>query len=130
MPNTLGNSVVHNCGHITVASTVIPVEPPHAIEIRDEQGDMLLIIGYQGEVRFGKNPNEAARRLVSLCQAHIDTDAAGVRAMQRSYRRGLEKCLRLAGNVEKDQLIDLLDQEIKVRLESEMMQLLRETGEE
>ena len=103
---------------------------PNAIEIRNDLRETLLTISAQGDVQFLKNPNQAAQQLVKLCQNHIDKKAARVSAMQRSYRRGVEKCLRLARTMEKDQLISLLEKEINVRLGSEMIQLLKETGEE
>jgi len=106
-----------------------PARPP-AIEIHNDLGETLLTISAQGDVEFLKNPNHAAQQLVKLCQNYIDQKAVRASAMQRSYRRGVEKCLRLARTMEKDQLIDLLEREISVRLGSEMTQLLKETGEE
>lgn len=118
----------NNAGYNTTLSTSIAPSPP--LTITNDLGETTMVITSSGEVKFFKTPNEATRKFMTLCEHHIDKKAAGINAIQRSYRRGVEKCLRLARTMEKDQLILLLEQEINVRLGSEMMQLLRKEGKE
>lgn len=117
----------NNTGYVTTLSAIAP---NHALLIKNDLGETALVITNSGEIKFFKTPNEATRKFMTLCEHHIDKKAAGINAIQRSYRRGVEKCLRLARTMEKDQLILLLEQEINVRLGSEMMQLLRKEGKE
>jgi len=118
----------NNAGYRTTIGTSIAPSPP--LKIINDLGETTMVITSSGEVKFFKTPNEATRKFITLCEHHIDKKAAGINAIQRSYRRGVEKCLRLARTMEKDQLILLLEQEINVRLGSEMMQLLRKEGKE
>ena len=126
---------VLNHGNIDTASVLrVPsytyAALPNAIEVCNEQAEKLMTISGQGEVVFHKTPNKAAEQLVNLCYNSIDIRAASLVARQRSYRRGVEKCLRLARVMEKDQLIDLLEQEVNVRLGSEMLHRLQDEGTE
>lgn len=134
----LGQGVIYNYGNLTTTGVVSTYSysgtlnlttttyREFAFQLKDSSNQTLLDITNAGEIRFHGKPSKAARQLVGLCQYQIDEKTAGVQAMQRSYRRAVEKCLKLARTMEKDQLIELLEQEINVRLASEMMMLLKE----
>ena len=101
-----------------------------ALTILNSYNEPLLMISRHGDIKFNGPPSQAADRLLQSLGGAIDRAAAGKLAMDRSYRRAIEKCLRLAQRMEKDEYIAMLEQELQTRQNNSVLMALRDIEEE
>lgn len=115
---------VHNWQYtynVTVSS------PDNILLINNSQGHPILKITKHGEVSWQGSANQAAGQFVKLIQHQIDKQVVGPAALQRSYLRGMEKCLKMAEHLEHSLFCQKLTTEIQLRKQKVMMQELSGT---
>ena len=101
--------------------------PDNILVINNAQGHPILKITKHGEVSWHGSANQAANQLVNLIQHQIDNHIVGPAALQRSYLRGMEKCLQMAEHLEHSLFCQKLTTEIQLRKQKVMMQELSGT---
>lgn len=101
--------------------------PDNILLINNAQGQPILEITKHGEVSWHGSANQAANQFVKLIQHQIDKQVVGPAALQRSYLRGMEKCLQMAEHLEYSLFCQKLTTEIQLRKQKVMMQELSGT---
>lgn len=86
----------------------------------------VLTISADGDINYFGPPSNAARKFISAFKGHLDLTVVGNRAMSRSYKRALERCLRDIRNLTKEEFIELLENELLARESKEVWQTLTE----
>ena len=96
--------------------SIMPYQPPKrtALVLSGENGEVLSISS-DGTIEWKGKPSKAAEILIRTVGGHLDKIVIGKQAMERSYRRGIEKCLRMAREMDHDAFIDMLEQELQAR---------------
>lgn len=85
----------------------------------------LLRINFDGSIVWNGPPSKASKRLISSLSSILDLDALGDIAAARIYRKAMERCLKKAKSMEKDELIKELEAEIGTRLGKSVLRQLR-----
>tara|TARA_R110000868_G_scaffold9620_6_gene47580 strand:- start:13298 stop:13723 length:426 start_codon:yes stop_codon:yes gene_type:complete len=96
--------------------------PKDILVINDTQGQTILKIDNTGSVSWQGSANQSARRFVNMIQHQIDNQVVGPAAQQRSYLRGMEKCLQMSQELEPDLFCEKLKTEIQSRRQKVMLQ--------
>ena len=86
----------------------------NAMTVTTVDGATLQICS-NGDIKWSGSMLSAAKQLVNSLQHVVDSNRISKHAMARSYMRGVEKCLRLAKTMDKDQLIARLEEELENR---------------
>lgn len=118
------NVTVNNAGTgYSVGSTVtfagpVHAHPPNLIEIRNSNSEPIMSITHTGEVVWHQHqPSKAAQQFLQALKGAIDGESVKNGARQRSYIKGLERCLTLLKTMTKEQLESHLTREIQHRQE-------------
>lgn len=134
--NTHAGSVTLNNGVLSTVNwvnnwqysyNVTVSAPDNILLINNSQGQAILKITKHGEVSWHGSANQAANQFVNLIQHQIDNQVVGPAALQRSYLRGMEKCLQMAEQLEPSLFCQKLKAEIQSRKQKVMMQELSGT---
>jgi hypothetical protein len=106
--------------------SVITYQPPKrsALVLSGENGEVLSISS-DGMIEWKGKPSKAAEILIRTFGGHLDNTVIGKQAMERSYRRGIEKCLRMAREMDHDAFIDMLERELQTRTSKAVLMELR-----
>lgn len=140
------------CGVITATATTVPITwtnvyssssitstgtlninttPPAAIQISNPSTNLPSVtIHHDGRVEYVGKPSEAAEAFYKALGSNINMKAAGKRALEKTYRRAIERCLNKAKSMTHEELIASLEKELDARnSKAVMMRLTEEDGD-
>ena len=105
----------------------INTAPPSAICISDPSTTRpVLTIHYDGRIEYAGKPSAAANAFYkSLCSS-IDIKAAGKRALEKTYRRAIKRCLNQAKTMSREDFIVMLEKELDARTSKAVLNTLTE----
>lgn len=98
--------------------------------INDINNNEIFKIDNNGVLTYNGPPGKAAKSFIKLLSYYIDKETVSNAALARSYKRGVEKCLRQIKSMSKEEFIALLEKEIDNRTCNEMLLYLKESPEE
>ena len=86
----------------------------------------VLTISADGTVTWNGPPSRGAKTLINAIKGHLDLEIIGAQAMERSYRRAIEKCLTKAKEMDKSAFIAMLEDELEIRTSKSVLMSLTE----
>ena len=99
------------------------------ITLTDSNSNPVLEISNDGEIKFNGLPSKAADQFIkSLCSS-IDIVTAGKLALGKTYRKAIDKCLKQARSMTKEEYIAALEKELKTRTSKAVLLSLKDTDE-
>ena len=99
--------------------------PFSALSISAGSGTVLTISA-DGTVTWNGPPSRGAKTLINAIKGHLDLEIIGAQAMERSYRRAIEKCLTKAKEMDKSAFIAMLEDELEIRTSKSVLMSLTE----
>ena len=98
---------------------------PSLITISAAGGNVLEITA-KGDIKYTGRPSKAADAFVKTLSGSIDINTIGPAAMARSYRKAIERCLRDAQRMGREEFIAMLENELQTRYSKAVLASLKE----
>lgn len=118
---------VTNYGAICTAGTVAASSihsMTSAITITGVDQKSVLHIYTDGRVEWNGSLTKCATQFVKVIEHTIDVHAASKRALAKSYRLAIERCLRQVKQMSNDDFIAMLENELDVRMRKAVLMCL------
>lgn len=101
-----------------------------ALVVQSSTSDAVLTVHYDGRIEYTGKPSAASDAFIKSCCAHIDLKAAGKLALEKTYRRAVEHCLKHAKSMSYEDFIDMLENELSTRTSKAAWMRLSESDTE
>jgi hypothetical protein len=119
-----------NFNTLTTQNFTITNGPPAAIQINaPTTGEPVLKIHNDGKIEYTGKPSVAAEAFLKAFGSNIDINAAGKLALEKTYRRAIERCLTQAKSMSHDDFIAMLENELDTRKSKAVLMRLQEPTE-
>lgn len=124
--NVYNNSVYTTSGTSVNQNFTISTIPA-AIYIQHPSTHLpALTIHYDGRIEYTGKPSQAAEAFYKALGSNIDINTAGKRALEKTYRRAIERCLRQARSMSHEDFITMLENELDTRTGKAVLMRLTE----
>lgn len=97
-----------------------------ALVINNRAGGAVLTIHYDGRIEYTGKPSDATEAFLKSLSSHIDWKAAGTLALEKTYRRAINKCLNQAKSMTHEEFINTLERELNARTSKAVLKILTE----
>lgn len=113
--NVQWNNLYNTSSTIISGSLNINTTSNAALVINSQTGQSTLTLHYDGRIEYTGKPSQASEAFLKSVASHIDLKAAGKLALEKSYRKTIERCLQQAKSMTQEEFITLLEKELETR---------------
>lgn len=126
MPSTIYTGT-GNPFSIATTPPIVSTQQVAAIQISNPvTANPVIIIHQDGSVEYFGKPSEAADTFFKALGHLIDLKAAGTLALEKTYRRAIERCLNQSKSMSHEDFVAMLENELEVRNSKAVLMRLSE----